>query len=79
MLDTRHAVYVGSFDPLTLGHQDVIQRGARIFEKLTVGIGINPDKKPLFSPEERLSRTSDLNNLGKTKETTTNNEATTRD
>ena len=54
MLDTRHAVYGGSFDPLTLGHQDVIQRGARIFEKLTVGIGINPDKKPLFSPEERL-------------------------
>jgi len=54
MLDTNHAVYVGSFDPLTLGHQDVIERGARIFKRLTVGIGINPDKRPLFSPEERV-------------------------
>lgn len=55
MLDTRHAVYVGSFDPLTLGHEDVIRRGARIFPRLTVGIGINPDKQPLFTPEERLT------------------------
>lgn len=51
---TSHAVYVGSFDPLTLGHQDIIERGARIFEQLTVGIGINPDKAALFSPEERV-------------------------
>lgn len=55
MLDTRHAVYVGSFDPLTLGHEDVIRRGARIFPRLTVGIGINPDKQPLFTPEERMT------------------------
>lgn len=54
-LNSRHAVYVGSFDPLTLGHQDIIQRAARIFDRLTVGIGINPDKRPLFSPEERLA------------------------
>jgi len=51
----RHAVYVGSFDPLTLGHEDIIRRGALLFEKLTVGIGINPDKNPLFTPEERLA------------------------
>ena len=53
-LNPRHAVYVGSFDPLTLGHQDIICRGAGVFERLTVGIGINPDKKPLLSPEQRL-------------------------
>lgn len=52
---SRHAVYVGSFDPLTLGHQDIIQRAARLFDQVTVGIGINPDKHPLFSPEERLA------------------------
>lgn len=53
-LDPRHAVYVGSFDPVSLGHENIITRGARIFQKLTVGIGINPDKKPLFTPDERL-------------------------
>lgn len=53
-LSSAHAVYVGSFDPLTLGHEDIIRRGARIFDQLTVGIGINPDKHPLFTPDERL-------------------------
>jgi pantetheine-phosphate adenylyltransferase len=58
MADTSrssHAVYVGSFDPLTLGHQDIIERGARIYERLTVGIGINPDKAALFGPDERVA------------------------
>lgn len=59
-LDPRHAVYVGSFDPLTLGHLDIINRGSRIYTKLTVGIGINPEKKPLFSSDERLSMTAEL-------------------
>ena len=49
-----HAVYVGSFDPLTLGHLDIIARGARIFERLTIGIGINPDKNPLMPTEQRI-------------------------
>lgn len=53
-LDPRHAVCVGSFDPVTLGHADIIARGARIFDRLTVGIGINPDKRPLFTCEERV-------------------------
>ncbi len=53
-VNTRNAVYVGSFDPPTLGHLDIIRRGARLFEKLTVGIGINPDKRPLFDPQERV-------------------------
>jgi len=56
-LSSHHAVYVGSFDPLTLGHVDIIRRGSIIFDRLTVGIGINPDKNPLFTPEERLSLT----------------------
>ena len=48
------AVYTGSFDPITLGHLDVIGRASRIFETIVVGVGINPDKHPLFSLEERV-------------------------
>lgn len=59
-LSGRHAVYTGSFDPLTLGHQDIITRGAAVFDKLTVGIGINPEKRPLFSPEERLAMAKEV-------------------
>ena len=54
-LDRTHAVYCGSFDPLTLGHLDIIRRGAGLFATLTVAVGINPDKKPLFEPERRVS------------------------
>jgi pantetheine-phosphate adenylyltransferase len=54
MLDPHHAVCVGSFDPITLGHFDILQRGAKLYDKLTVGIGINPEKSPLFTPQERL-------------------------
>ena len=53
-LNHRHAVCVGSFDPMSLGHEDIVRRGAGVFEQVTIGIGINPDKKPLFTPEERL-------------------------
>ncbi len=56
-LNPRHAVYVGSFDPLTLGHEDIVRRGAGVFERLTVGIGINPDKRPLLLPQQRLALT----------------------
>ena len=48
------AVYTGSFDPITLGHLDVIGRASRIFGTIVVGVGINPDKHPLFSLEERV-------------------------
>jgi pantetheine-phosphate adenylyltransferase len=62
---SSHAVYVGSFDPLTLGHQDIIERGARIYERLTVGIGINPDKAALFGPDERVTMCEEsLGHLG---------------
>jgi pantetheine-phosphate adenylyltransferase len=49
------AVYSGSFDPVTYGHLDVVRRGAAIFNELIVGIGVNPDKEQLFTPEERLA------------------------
>ena len=53
-LDPRRAVYVGSFDPVTLGHEDIVRRGSRLFDGLVVGVGINPDKTPLFTPRERV-------------------------
>jgi pantetheine-phosphate adenylyltransferase len=53
-LSSRIAVYPGMFDPIHLGHLDVIARGSRIFDRLVVGVGINPDKAPFFSLEERL-------------------------
>lgn len=50
----RTAVYTGSFDPITLGHLDVITRASRIFDRIVVGVGINPDKQPLFDQDERV-------------------------
>lgn len=50
-----HAIYPGSFDPITNGHLDIITRANRIFEKLTVAAVSNPSKKPLFTLEERVS------------------------
>jgi pantetheine-phosphate adenylyltransferase len=49
----KTAIYPGSFDPLTCGHIDIIERSARLFDRLIVAILINPSKKPLFSAEER--------------------------
>jgi pantetheine-phosphate adenylyltransferase len=51
--DSRIAVYTGSFDPITLGHLNVIERASSLVDTLIVGIGINADKAALFSPEER--------------------------
>lgn len=47
------AVYAGSFDPITLGHLDIIRRTAAIFDKVVIGILNNPNKTPMFSVEER--------------------------
>jgi len=49
------AIYPGSFDPITFGHLDVIQRGRRLFDELVVAVGRNPGKSPLFSPKERVA------------------------
>lgn len=54
--DNRHtALYPGTFDPVTFGHLDVIMRGRRLFDRLVVGVGQNPDKQTLFSGDERLA------------------------
>jgi pantetheine-phosphate adenylyltransferase len=52
--DSRVAVYTGSFDPITLGHVNVIERSSRLVDKLIVGIGVNIEKQSLFSPAERV-------------------------
>lgn len=49
----RRAIFPGSFDPLTLGHYDIIKRGITLFDELIIAIGINSDKKYMFSLEER--------------------------
>jgi pantetheine-phosphate adenylyltransferase len=52
------AIYPGSFDPITLGHLDVITRGSRLFDRIIVAVARNPNKTPLFSIEERLGQIS---------------------
>ncbi len=51
----RIAVYPGSFDPITLGHLNVMERASRLFDRLIVAVGINIDKHPLFDAEERVA------------------------
>lgn len=53
-MNLRIAVCPGSFDPVTCGHLDVIERASKMFDKLIVGVFCNPDKKPLFTVEERV-------------------------
>ncbi|OAO04543.1 pantetheine-phosphate adenylyltransferase [Parasphingorhabdus sp.] len=50
----RVGVYPGTFDPITLGHMDIIKRGTRLVDKLVIGVTTNPSKSPMFSLEERL-------------------------
>ena len=51
---SRTAVYPGTFDPVTLGHLDIIRRGAHLFDKLVIGVTTNPSKEPMFGLSERL-------------------------
>ena len=55
----RVALYPGTFDPITLGHTDIIRRAAALFDKLVIGVAINRDKGPLFSLEERVAMIED--------------------
>lgn len=50
----RIGVYPGTFDPITLGHMDIIRRGAKLVDRLVIGVTTNPSKSPMFSVEERL-------------------------
>jgi pantetheine-phosphate adenylyltransferase len=52
---SRTAVFTGTFDPLTLGHLDVIRRGRLLFQHVVVGIGVNPNKAELFNIDERVA------------------------
>ena len=50
----RICLFPGTFDPVTLGHVDIINRALPLFDKIVVGIGLNTSKSPMFSPEQRL-------------------------
>ena len=55
MSKTRIGVYPGTFDPITLGHLDIIRRGARLVDRLVIGVTTNPSKSPMFSVAERMA------------------------
>ena len=63
----RIAVYTGSFDPITLGHVNVIERASTLVDILVVGIGVNVEKQSLFSPDQRIDLvkavTADISNV----------------
>ena len=63
----QFAVYPGSFDPFTLGHLDIVQRASRLFDRLVIGVGVNLEKQPLFTADERVElirlSTAHLNNI----------------
>ena len=50
----RTGVYPGTFDPITLGHMDIIRRGAKLVDRLVIGVTTNPSKSPMFTIEERM-------------------------
>ena len=54
-VQTRIGVYPGTFDPITLGHRDIIRRGAKLVDRLIIGVTTNPSKDPMFTPEERIA------------------------
>jgi pantetheine-phosphate adenylyltransferase len=51
----RTGVYPGTFDPITLGHMDIIRRGAKLVDRLVIGVTTNPSKSPMFSVDERIA------------------------
>lgn len=53
-MTTRIGVYPGTFDPITLGHMDILRRGAKLVDTLVVGVTTNPSKSPMFSVAERM-------------------------
>ena len=61
----RIALFPGSFDPLTMGHMDTIERGAKLFDELIIGIFVNTSKKSYFTSEERINRVCSRKAWGK--------------
>ena len=64
---TVSAMYPGTFDPITLGHEDLVRRASRLFDKVVVAIAANPSKEPMFTLEERVelvsSSLADIDNV----------------
>ena len=58
-MNLRTGLYAGAFDPITKGHVDIIARAVKLVDKLVIGIGVNSDKAPLFSLEERVQMVRD--------------------
>ena len=56
----RRAIYPGSFDPVTNGHLDIIERGCKLFDEIIIGILVNPDKQPFFTVEERYEMLTEV-------------------
>ena len=66
-IGSRVGVYPGTFDPMTLGHMDIIRRGARLVDRLVIGVATNPSKSPMFTLAERkaqiIRETADIPNV----------------
>lgn len=56
----RICLFPGTFDPITLGHMDIIQRAAGLFDKLVIGVGINSNKQPMFTLDQRIGWMQDM-------------------
>ncbi|MDR7103152.1 pantetheine-phosphate adenylyltransferase [Croceicoccus sp. BE223] len=54
-MSTRIGIYPGTFDPVTLGHLDIIRRGSKLVDELIIGVTTNPSKNPMFTPAERMA------------------------
>lgn len=59
-MKTSTVIYPGTFDPITKGHTDLIDRASRLFERVIVAIASNPSKKPMFAIEKRIAMASDV-------------------
>ena len=61
----RIGIYPGTFDPVTLGHSDIMRRGSKLVDRLIIGVTTNPSKNPMFTPEERMDMvTAEVARLG---------------
>ena len=58
--NTRTALFVGSFDPFTIGHADIVERTLKLFGRIVIGVGINPEKRSMLSAEERIEAVRSL-------------------
>lgn len=60
MEQKKIAIFPGSFDPFTVGHASIVERGLPLFDEIVIGVGINENKRPLYPPEERVRHIAEL-------------------